>query len=1384
MKKWSQKLGSKLKRDKLKKEESHLAERGSSQCVPDESNQASDTLKPSAIDVSSEILDSSLQAARQALVYTRTVTGKHLEHENKPGYYGQVALSVVNRLSVFTNSVKKFADVITDTQGVDQSILDLFETLDSVYEFIEDTTEIKIHPSYERIITSLAQQTVECAYFIRDYANKKIFWIRAARNAIGEPIKSRVQSYQGAFKNLLEEFQTQPPYASGAGLSTRKKCLPGTRVEVLDEIIEWINDMDENCPRLFWLAGQAGVGKSAIAHSIALRFKSIRRLGSFFCFDRNQSVDGRREKIFSTIARDLASLDSQIKHELAKAIKNEISLCKTPDLQLEWEKFVLEPLRITSQISTGPILVVIDALDESGDPSSRRELLKILEKETSSLPVNIRFLVTSRPEKDITLTFNKSHIRTKTMNTIPENETNRDILSYFKTTLEAEITDGFFTNAHLKRLVDLSQGLFQWAFLASQYLIGIGNSAGLIPTERYEKLLNLNTQNIRLINGPLDVMYNQILSYLFDSDDPQVMDRFRSVIGSIVTASEPLSLKNLIALRGEDISMSRRETDIKVVIQYMGSLLSGTNDPSSPIRPLHLSFREYLLDESRSGNFWINPSDHHRGFAFGCLRIMSSELRFNICDISNSHIRNIDDEGLPERILSSISSQLSYSSRFWTVHVSSTAFDSLLAERVEKFFHDYFLLWLEVLSLLKAVGGAAKSMSNLISWCSECHETLYNFSIEGKRFVQLFCTAIAESAPHIYLSTLPFCPQDSIIYKTFIDRFRNIFRIASEPLQGWPLGRRRIDGMTDIQCASFSHGGQYLAVGLAGKSNLVKVLDSETLKIIWVMETEPQPHTRFVDTVRFSTGDKSLVFAILTDDSATWTDDSATSTDDSATSTNIYSFDILTGVKILQTRFPRGTSIKLSEDARFVALYLDEGLFIVQNLETKEEVIKIKIKHAPDHCYEFSNTDDDVFFAYLNKDIGPQLWSLETDAVLRRLQPPSPDLLDESRLRVYHIFLNGQRIIFNISDSIYIWNLRDNSLITLQGYESIQNFTMTPSRDCISIKLVNQLILHDMSEGIELRCETAISVFPGNLFSKDEKRLVVFESEYLDVWDIDGWRSFAPTHHSKSLPPYPLSPVVSLDGKYFLAGTLESRYHEIWDFESRQRIRTLTHTSSNRGNDPLRPGMFSSMNRYFGYVSDKRNVMVYDIHSETTKNISLVVEVQSIAFSQDETLLAILGVSGEAVYIWNIDSPAIIDVLNIPKSPRPEYFTKFKASSTFRYFAYTTFPSDIILFDGTQLIPLDYLTHGSNWDDFVFSLDEERMLISRGSKIFHINLITAEYQVVTLQGNPFTPGQRSIFFTSNSEALLFKKSTYRAEPEYCICLIWPTSSFPLPGIPR
>ncbi|KAG2366970.1 hypothetical protein BDR07DRAFT_1273031, partial [Suillus spraguei] len=106
-------------------------------------------------------------------------------------------------------------------------------------------------------------------------------------------------------------------YAEAAGLDTRKECLPGTRKEILSQITDWVNSTGDNVPRVLWLSGPAGKGKSAIAHTIAKWRKDVGGLGSCYCFDQQREADRRHEKIFSTVARDLADHDPEMRRELA-----------------------------------------------------------------------------------------------------------------------------------------------------------------------------------------------------------------------------------------------------------------------------------------------------------------------------------------------------------------------------------------------------------------------------------------------------------------------------------------------------------------------------------------------------------------------------------------------------------------------------------------------------------------------------------------------------------------------------------------------------------------------------------------------------------------------------------------------------------------------------------------------------------------------------------------------------------------------------------------------------------------------------------------------------------------------------------------------------------
>src|SRR6266702_466351 len=92
------------------------------------------------------------------------------------------------------------------------------------------------------------------------------------------------------------------PYGTGSRFTPEKGCLPGTRMAFLDFIVDWVDN--PNSGRSLILFGQAGTGKSSIAHEIARRFDKLHRLTSSFIFLRKEQ--SKPYHLFTTLARDLS----------------------------------------------------------------------------------------------------------------------------------------------------------------------------------------------------------------------------------------------------------------------------------------------------------------------------------------------------------------------------------------------------------------------------------------------------------------------------------------------------------------------------------------------------------------------------------------------------------------------------------------------------------------------------------------------------------------------------------------------------------------------------------------------------------------------------------------------------------------------------------------------------------------------------------------------------------------------------------------------------------------------------------------------------------------------------------------------------------------------
>ncbi|KIO00839.1 hypothetical protein M404DRAFT_1003537 [Pisolithus tinctorius Marx 270] len=519
-------------------------------------------------------------------------------------------------------------------QTRDERVSSLLDTVRKVYEFLTEETTLKEMSGKRETFAKVALMTSGAVQFIKNYSATVDFWKRSGKDieyeardvsiAYTEALDDLMQQYRrhedrgvqvDAFRVLGELDLDGFVRARGVGVNWTKRCLDGTRTEILTDIIDWIYDTAENVPCILWLHGQAGKGKSAIAHTIALWFKSIGGVGSCFCFSRDWQAEHLEEQLIRTVSWDLAERDPAFRRALADAVAKDDALKTTSDIVLQWKRLISEPLHQISGHIVGNVLVVVDALDESGAEPSRRHLLSVLaSSQTAELPRNVRILVTSRTLPDIEHVLNAAqHVRSTSLDDVSTGLSERDVRLYIMKKVGHLRGVG---PAVVHAISQKAEGLFEWARLACEF-VNPGAVKNVSVKERVDNVMNLRSGG-RL----LDAMYRAILEDSIPKDGT-MLTRFRSVMQQVMSALEPLHLNTLNKMRSH-FPDKEDHYDIVAILECMAPLLGGITDRSSPVRPLHASFYDFLMDRSRSGVYFIDTSDG-KDLAFGTLQILQNQ---------------------------------------------------------------------------------------------------------------------------------------------------------------------------------------------------------------------------------------------------------------------------------------------------------------------------------------------------------------------------------------------------------------------------------------------------------------------------------------------------------------------------------------------------------------------------------------------------------------------------------------------------------------------------------------------------------------------------------------------------------------------------------------
>ena len=493
---------------------------------------------------------------------------------------------------------------------------------------------------------------------------------------------------------LLEIRTTLEKLGPTFHLPPRSSCVVGTRLETIRSITTWIVAGNEE---VLWLKGLAGVGKSSLMGSIkdlTLAMGDHGRLGAFLRFDRIQMSDPSRAIL--SLAYKLAEFDDRIGRAIAQAVVNKPNV-NDRTLSAQFQDYVVDPLTSVATLKdNGPIVVIVDGLDECEVGAQRAELLKILSRGFGSQLAFIRLIIASRPQPDLEHALCppgsiSSHVRPYPLD-INSPSNNHDIRLYFEKRLD-ETNDSnlhqLFEECHaIEELSHRACGLFIWASTIWTFIMAY-------PSRRLKAVLN--TPTFPDAETALNSLYKTALQVITTErgDSNDVKDDIRTVLGSVIVALEPgLTVRAIDGLMfGLDQSIARD------IVGMLASVVSFGDD--DPIRLIHKSFDDFLQDQHRCGDEWyISAKEYRHAITIRCFRHLVEYFRTEI-----SKGRQELEGGIP--------SSVSYAANKCFYHLKSLdKADHHTDETVRVFLKNYFVQWLKVIPVEIAID----SLRCLVIW--------------------------------------------------------------------------------------------------------------------------------------------------------------------------------------------------------------------------------------------------------------------------------------------------------------------------------------------------------------------------------------------------------------------------------------------------------------------------------------------------------------------------------------------------------------------------------------------------------------------------------------------------------------------------------------------
>ncbi|PBK66608.1 hypothetical protein ARMSODRAFT_1006001 [Armillaria solidipes] len=543
-------------------------------------------------------------------------------------------------------------EVLQNQHDVEQSVLDLYKVMISVYEEASKDYILQQRDGLRGTYSLLFKQTIECAIFIEGYAKKS----RIGR-LFTMDISGQAEKFRQAFADLKGKLsmglakeavivtlgvqksvddlvmrellrKLEPPEELGP----KSRCTQGTRVETIKEMVSWIAQCNGGT---MWCRGLAGTGKSSLMGTLhdllTTDIGGRSRLAAFVRYDRIEY--SKASKLITSIAYALGMFDDRIGRAISLVIQTLPSVA-TLSPSLQFQHLLRNPLESLPDLHDGgPLVVIIDGLDEC---NASDDMLAVLAEGFGPKLPFIRLIVSSRPVHHIATVFEgRDYVYPLHLDTSLKS-VNLDIQFYLERQFATIRDDAFQKKCKeldaVNELAARASGLFIWAATVAKFAT----------------------------NADIKKSVHDVLGAVLVTQTPPGMTE--DVLDNVV-------------LLGEGSPSSHH------IVSMLGSVLS-PKTKDSPIRLIHKSLDDFLQDQSQCGDEWlVDVTVHRKAIAKQCRLASKSFLK------TWSPKSDMDIGAVPAYI-----SKYALFGVFWY-----STFDKSDIELFTSFFHCYFCPWLDII---------------------------------------------------------------------------------------------------------------------------------------------------------------------------------------------------------------------------------------------------------------------------------------------------------------------------------------------------------------------------------------------------------------------------------------------------------------------------------------------------------------------------------------------------------------------------------------------------------------------------------------------------------------------------------------------------------------